>query len=147
MPSGRGDTATDAAPVPVSPQPAAPSAIAAAITAAHFVLLIAPPQVRGSFAPVFEGGVCHGDPPERLPGLPVGARVSEIGTVARSNRQKSDQDPATWMPAPAVHCRCIGEWVATKHRRALSVDQAEREALLRYAAACPNAVLAFDRAA
>ncbi|MFE4263750.1 hypothetical protein [Streptomyces sp. NPDC056883] len=31
-------------------------------------------------------------------------------------------------------------------RWALSVDQAEREALLRYAAGCPNAALAFDRA-
>lgn len=62
------------------------------------------------------------------------------------NRQKSDQDPSTWMPAPVVHCRYIGEWVTTKHRWALAVDQAEREALLRYAADCPNAVLAFDRA-
>lgn len=50
------------------------------------------------------------------------------------------------MPAPVVHCRYIGEWVTTKHRWALAVDQAEREALLRYAADCPNAVLAFDRA-
>ncbi|MFE4258117.1 hypothetical protein [Streptomyces sp. NPDC056883] len=48
------------------------------------------------------------------------------------------------MPAPQVHCRYVGEWVATKHRWALSVDPAEREALLRYAAGCPNAVLAFD---
>ncbi|MFD5142685.1 hypothetical protein [Streptomyces sp. NPDC058401] len=32
-----------------------------------------------------------------------------VGVTARSNRQKSDQDPATWMPAPAVHCRYIGE--------------------------------------
>ncbi|WTA24291.1 hypothetical protein OG365_40425 (plasmid) [Streptomyces sp. NBC_00853] len=50
------------------------------------------------------------------------------------------------MPAPAVHCRYIGEWVATKHRWGLAVDQAEREALLRYAADCPNANLAFERA-
>ncbi|MFJ7272827.1 HNH endonuclease family protein [Streptomyces sp. NPDC099050] len=76
----------------------------------------------------------------------LGSDVTLVGVTARSNRQKSDQDPATWMPAPAVHCRYVGEWVATKHRWALAVDQAEREALLRYAAGCPNAVLAFDRA-
>ncbi|WP_327387973.1 hypothetical protein [Streptomyces sp. NBC_01207] len=50
------------------------------------------------------------------------------------------------MPAPAVHRRYIGEWVATKHRWGLAVDQAEREALLSYAASCPNANLAFERA-
>lgn len=50
------------------------------------------------------------------------------------------------MPTPAVQCRYIGEWVATKHRWALSVDQAERDALVRYAAGCPNTLLAFDRA-
>ncbi|MFJ3966144.1 hypothetical protein [Streptomyces sp. NPDC090036] len=52
---------------------------------------------------------------------------------------QSDQDPATWMPMPAVHCRYLGEWVATKHRWGLAVDPAEREALLRYAADCPHA--------
>ncbi|MER5757706.1 hypothetical protein [Streptomyces sp. NPDC002082] len=40
----------------------------------------------------------------------------------------------------------MGEWVATKHRWSLAVDQAEREALLRYAVDCPNATLAFERA-
>ncbi|MGW5852725.1 HNH endonuclease family protein [Streptomyces sp. NPDC055254] len=76
----------------------------------------------------------------------LGSDVTLVGVTARSNRQKSDQDPATWMPAPAVHCRYIGEWVATKHRWGLAVDQAEREALLTYAANCPNANLAFERA-
>ncbi|MFE1873209.1 hypothetical protein ACFW9N_20285 [Streptomyces sp. NPDC059496] len=50
------------------------------------------------------------------------------------------------MPAPAVHCRYIGEWVVTKHRWDLAVDQAEREALLSYAAGCLNVNLAFERA-
>ncbi|MFF4450034.1 hypothetical protein [Streptomyces sp. NPDC001502] len=59
----------------------------------------------------------------------------------------SDQDPATRMPAPAVHCRYLGEWVATKHRWGLAVDQAEREAPLSYAAGCPHANLALERAA
>lgn len=54
----------------------------------------------------------------------LGSDVTLVGVTARSNRQKSDQDPATWMPAAAVHCRYIGEWVATKHRWGLAVDQA-----------------------
>ncbi|MFF4424701.1 hypothetical protein ACFY04_28665 [Streptomyces sp. NPDC001549] len=53
---------------------------------------------------------------------------------------------APWMPAPAVHCRYIGEWVATKHRWGLAADRAEREALPGYAAGCPNVNLAFERA-
>ncbi|MCX4960169.1 hypothetical protein [Streptomyces virginiae] len=49
-------------------------------------------------------------------------------------------------PASAVHCRYIGEWVATKHRWGLAVDRAERETLLGYAVGCPDANLAFERA-
>ncbi|GAA2655650.1 hypothetical protein GCM10010425_82970 [Streptomyces spororaveus] len=77
----------------------------------------------------------------------LGSDVTLVGVTARSNRQKSDQDPATWMPMPAVHCRYLGEWVATKHRWGLAVDPAEREALLRYAADCPNARITYDPAA
>ncbi|MFB7260675.1 HNH endonuclease family protein [Streptomyces nojiriensis] len=76
----------------------------------------------------------------------LGSDVTLVGVTARSNRQKSDQDPATWMPMPAVHCRYLGEWVATKHRWGLAVDPAEREALLRYAADCPNARITYDPA-
>lgn len=53
-----------------------------------------------------------------------------------------------WAPPASVDAKrsyCRGEWVATKHRWALAVDQAERGMLLRYAASCPNTVLAFDR--
>ncbi|WP_371591678.1 GmrSD restriction endonuclease domain-containing protein [Streptomyces virginiae] len=77
----------------------------------------------------------------------LGSDVTLVGVTARSNRQKSDQDPTTWMPMPAVHCRYLGEWVATKHRWGLAVDPAEREALLRYAADCPNARITYDPAA
>lgn len=73
--------------------------------------------------------------------------VTLVGVTARSNRQKSDQDPATWMPMPSVHCRYLGEWVATKQRWGLAVDPAERKALLRYAADCPNARITYDPAA
>ncbi|WP_371640738.1 hypothetical protein [Streptomyces virginiae] len=50
------------------------------------------------------------------------------------------------MPMAAVHCRYLGEWVATKHRWGLAVDPAEREALLRYAADCPNPRIVYEPA-
>ncbi|WP_350325385.1 HNH endonuclease family protein [Streptomyces katrae] len=76
----------------------------------------------------------------------LGSEVTLVGVSARSNRQKSDQDPSTWMPRAEVHCRYIGEWVVTKSRWGLSVDQAEREALFRYTADCPNARLVYEPA-
>ncbi|MEU3315713.1 HNH endonuclease [Streptomyces sp. NPDC006662] len=76
----------------------------------------------------------------------LGSDVTLVGVSARSDRQKADQAPATWMPMPAVQCRYIGEWVATKHRWALAVDPAEREALLRYAADCPNTRITYTPA-
>lgn len=45
------------------------------------------------------------------------AEASLVAVTARSNRSKADQDPAQWLPpAAGVHCRCAGEWVATKLR-------------------------------
>ncbi|WP_343245504.1 HNH endonuclease family protein [Streptomyces sp. VNUA24] len=76
----------------------------------------------------------------------LGSEISLIAVSARSNRQKSDQDPATWMPIPSGHCRYLGEWVATKMRWGLAVDPAEREALLRYAADCPDTTLTYEPA-
>ncbi|MEW2434335.1 HNH endonuclease family protein [Streptomyces caniferus] len=76
----------------------------------------------------------------------LGSDVTLVAVSARSNRQKADKDPAEWMPAAAVHCRYIGEWVATKKRWGLAIDPAEREALLRYAADCPNTTLGYAAA-
>ncbi|MFJ3705921.1 MULTISPECIES: hypothetical protein [Streptomyces] len=92
------------------------------------------------------GGYAWTTERRRLYANDLGSDVTLVGVTARFNRQKSDQDPATWMPAPTVYCRYIGELVATKHRWGLAVDQAERETLLMYAADCPNAVLNFERA-
>ncbi|MFF9978243.1 hypothetical protein [Streptomyces erythrochromogenes] len=50
------------------------------------------------------------------------------------------------MRCPPVHCRHLGERVATKHRWSLAVDPAEREALPPYAADCPNARITYDPA-
>ncbi|MFD4595805.1 HNH endonuclease family protein [Streptomyces rubiginosohelvolus] len=63
-----------------------------------------------------------------------GADVSLVAVTARSNRQKSDQDPADWMPpSPEAQCRYVGEWVATKLRWGLTADDRELEALKVYA--------------
>jgi hypothetical protein len=63
-----------------------------------------------------------------------GADVSLVAVTARSNRQKSDQDPADWMPpSPDAQCRYVAEWVSTKLRWQLTADDRELEALKVYA--------------
>ncbi|GGU11452.1 HNH endonuclease family protein [Streptomyces lateritius] len=62
------------------------------------------------------------------------AATSLVAVTARTNRQKADQDPATWMPpAPGVTCRYLAEWTATKLRWGLTADQAEIDAIKVYA--------------
>lgn len=58
-----------------------------------------------------------------------------IAVTASSNRSKSDQDPAEWMPTDeSVWCAYVWAWVAVKTEWHLSVDEAERTALLDYTA-------------
>jgi hypothetical protein len=60
-----------------------------------------------------------------------------IAVTASSNRSKSDQDPAEWMPVDeTVWCAYIWAWVEVKTEWALSVDEAEKAALLDYAGQC-----------
>ncbi|MQM23986.1 HNH endonuclease family protein [Glycomyces albidus] len=60
-----------------------------------------------------------------------------IAVTASSNRSKSDQDPAEWMPEDeTVWCAYVWAWVEVKKEWSLTVDEAERAALLEYAAAC-----------
>ncbi|MFJ5785369.1 HNH endonuclease family protein [Streptomyces hydrogenans] len=62
------------------------------------------------------------------------AAASLVAVTARTNRQKADQDPSTWMPpAPSATCRYLGEWVATKLRWGLTADQNEIDAIKVYA--------------
>jgi hypothetical protein len=62
-----------------------------------------------------------------------------IAVTARSNRSKADQDPATWLPpAEAYRCAYLADWVAVKMRWQLTVDDAERQALIDGMAGCPN---------
>jgi hypothetical protein len=63
-----------------------------------------------------------------------GSSTSLVAVTARTNRSKSDQDPAEWLPpATDQYCRYIGEWIGTKLRWGLAVDTAELEALKTFA--------------
>ncbi|MEZ0162906.1 HNH endonuclease family protein [Streptomyces griseorubens] len=77
-----------------------------------------------------------------------GAAVSLVAVTARSNRSKSDQDPAEWLPpAVEVHCRYVAEWVATKLRWSLAADETEVAALQETAANCPDQTVTYEPAA
>lgn len=66
-----------------------------------------------------------------------------VAVTARTNRSKSDQDPADWMPpSPQAQCRYVGEWVATKLRWDPTADDRELEALKVYAEGpCEDTIL------
>ncbi|MER7805298.1 HNH endonuclease family protein [Streptomyces parvulus] len=75
----------------------------------------------------------------------LGAEASLVAVTARSNRSKSDQDPATWLPPAAeVHCRYVAEWVGTKLRWSLSADEAEAAAVHEVAAGCPGTTVTYE---
>ncbi|PWI05427.1 HNH endonuclease [Streptomyces sp. NWU339] len=77
-----------------------------------------------------------------------GAPASLVAVTARSNRSKADQDPAEWLPpAAAVHCRYVAEWVGTKLRWALTVDETEAAALRDAATDCPEQTVTYEPAA
>ncbi|MFJ7416817.1 HNH endonuclease family protein [Streptomyces sp. NPDC098077] len=77
-----------------------------------------------------------------------GAHVSLVAVTARSNRQKSDQDPADWMPpSPDAQCRYVAEWVSTKLRWQLTADDRELEALKVYAdGPCEDTIVRYTPA-
>ena len=50
-----------------------------------------------------------------------------IAVTAGANRSKSDQGPEDWLPPEdAYRCRYVANWVATKVRWSLSMDERER---------------------
>lgn len=65
------------------------------------------------------------------------AERSLVAVTAKSNRSKSDQDPAQWLP-PLADARCTyaADWVATKLRWSLAADTAEVAALRELADGC-----------
>ena len=60
----------------------------------------------------------------------LGYPLSLIAVTATTNRQKSDMDPAEWMPPfTSYRCTYISTWIAIKWRWRLTIDPAERVAL------------------
>lgn len=58
-----------------------------------------------------------------------------VAVTASLNRQKSDQDPSTWLP-PIDKCTYVSNWIAIKVRYSLTVDIAEANALTTLVASC-----------
>ncbi|MFB4420669.1 HNH endonuclease family protein [Streptomyces sp. QL37] len=61
-----------------------------------------------------------------------------LAVTDRSNRQKSDQDVAEWLPIDDVVCHYVSDWTAIKLRWGLTADRAEHTALTSLAEGCPN---------
>ncbi|WP_285666133.1 HNH endonuclease family protein [Actinorhabdospora filicis] len=62
-----------------------------------------------------------------------------VAVTDNVNQEKSDQDPAEWLPPlKSVQCRYAAEWVAVKLRWGLSADDAERRKLKELAGGCPD---------
>ena len=60
----------------------------------------------------------------------LGYPLSLIAVTATTNRQKSDMDPAEWMPPfNGYRCTYVSTWIAIKWRWRLAVDPAEKAAL------------------
>jgi hypothetical protein len=60
-----------------------------------------------------------------------------IAVTPASNDAKSDLDPADWLPPRAAdRCGFLADWVATKVRWSLSVDQREHDAIAGLASDC-----------
>ncbi|MFB6675090.1 HNH endonuclease family protein [Streptomyces sp. NPDC056390] len=72
---------------------------------------------------------------------------SLVAVTARTNRSKADQDPAQWLP-PLADARCTyaADWVATKLRWQLTVDEQERQALVAIAAGCGQQPVEYEPA-
>lgn len=61
------------------------------------------------------------------------------------NSAKQARGPEAWMP-PRNRCGYVREWVAIKIRWGLKADSAEKTALTRIAASCPNVALTVRKA-
>jgi hypothetical protein len=68
----------------------------------------------------------------------MGDENALIAVTAATNRSKSDQDPAEWLPAKDV-CTYVKNWVHVKLRWSLTVDEKELKAIKDVNAKCPKA--------
>ena len=63
-----------------------------------------------------------------------------------SNQKKGDSDAATWLPANKdFRCRYVARQVAVKAKYLLWVTEAEKEAMKRVLAECPDQVLPVEK--
>jgi hypothetical protein len=75
------------------------------------------------------------------------AERSLVAVTARTNRSKADQDPAEWLPSAAsAHCTYTVDWVGTKLRWGLTVDDTERAALAQLADGCTGEIVEYEPA-
>lgn len=59
----------------------------------------------------------------------MGYKESLIAVSAKSNRTKSDKDPAKWLPRASYQCTYAKNWIAVKYRWGMTVDNQERTKL------------------
>ncbi|GGY78193.1 HNH endonuclease family protein [Streptomyces anulatus] len=77
----------------------------------------------------------------------LGSDRSLVAVTAKTNRSKADRDPAQWMPpAESATCTYLVDWTATKLRWALTMDDAEKTALLNLAEPCADSVVEYKTA-
>lgn len=76
-------------------------------------------------------------------GNDLGYGPSLIAVSLSSNRSKGASDPAEWMPkASSYACPYVKQWIAVKYRWHLTVDPAEKSALLTSLATCATNTVA-----
>lgn len=70
-----------------------------------------------------------------------------VAVTARTNRSKADQDPADWLTS-LLYARSTyaADWVATKLRWKLSLDDRERTAPADIAAGCRQKTVSYEAA-
>jgi hypothetical protein len=71
---------------------------------------------------------------------------SLIAVSASSNRSKSDQDPAEWMPTnKSFSCQYTARWIAVKSRWKLTIDSTEKRAIQKLLSSCSNRQLILKK--
>ncbi len=75
----------------------------------------------------------------------LGDRRTLVAVTDNVNQSKGDQDIREWKPQHKL-CRYLTEWAAVKTRWSLRVDVAEKRAMRRLAADCPNPRLRVNKA-
>jgi hypothetical protein len=59
-----------------------------------------------------------------------------VAVTSSSNRSKSDDDPARWLP-DQDRCGYVASWLRVKQKYNLSIDQAEHDAIAGVLTTCP----------